>query len=207
MRGTAPGGPRESARALLNFQRLFLGRLFHVFGGLADELGRFSVAARPRGGDPGAAAARRRGVRGRTAAGAWHEVDLPAAAAAAGVSPERLVETGQVPVGGDARLKLTRYKGGSKGPVLLAPGFAMAARSYLGRTTPMNLTEHLFEHGYDVWLFDYRASIDLPSAHTDFTLDEIATVDWPAAVARGARPDSEPTRCSSSGTASARRPS
>ena len=47
MRGTAPGGPRESARALLNFQRLFLGRLFHVFGGLADELGRFSVPPDP----------------------------------------------------------------------------------------------------------------------------------------------------------------
>jgi cholesterol oxidase len=59
----------------------------------------------------------------------------------------------------------------------------MAARSYLGRTTSTNLTEYLFDNDYDVWLFDYRASIDLPSARTDFTLDEIATIDWPAAVA------------------------
>jgi len=94
------------------------------------------------------------------------------------------VETGRVPVGPDASLRLTRYQGGAKGPVLLAPGFGMAARSYLGRTTPTNLTEYLVEHGYDVWLFDYRASIDLPSCRTDFTLDEIATVDWPAAVAQ-----------------------
>ncbi len=182
MRGNAPGGSRESARALLNFQRVFLGRLFHVFGGLADELGRFSAPPDPEEGtrelrlpDPE--------VSWADGGGTWHPVDLPAAAAAAGVSTARLVETGQVPVGGDARLKLTRYNGGPKGPVLLAPGFAMAARSYLGRTTATNLTEYLFENDYDVWLFDYRASIDLPSSHTDFTLDEIATVDWPAAVA------------------------
>src|SRR5690606_42154628 len=37
--------------------------------------------------------------------------------------------------------------------------------------------------GYDVWLFADRACIALPSARTQFTLDEIATVDWPTAVA------------------------
>jgi cholesterol oxidase len=34
-----------------------------------------------------------------------------------------------------------------------------------------------------VWLFDYRASPDLPSSSTQFTVDEIAMRDWPAAIA------------------------
>jgi cholesterol oxidase len=35
-----------------------------------------------------------------------------------------------------------------------------------------------------VWLFDYRASPDLPSSHTQFTLDDVATQDYPAAIAK-----------------------
>src|SRR4029453_11159570 len=38
--------------------------------------------------------------------------------------------------------------------------------------------------GYDIWLFDYRASPDLAASHTQFSLDDIATKDWPAAVAK-----------------------
>src|SRR5690606_11832131 len=70
-----------------------------------------------------------------------------------------------------------------RGPVLLAAGFGMSATSFLVDTVETNLAEHLVKEGYDVWLFDYRACIDLPSARTQFTLDEIATVDWPTAVA------------------------
>lgn len=84
--------------------------------------------------------------------------------------------------GADAILKLQRFEGGSKGPVLLAPGFAMAASQYLLDTIPQNLTEVLVDAGYDVWLFDYRASIELPSARSSFTLDDVAHTDWPAAV-------------------------
>src|SRR5690606_31538747 len=76
-----------------------------------------------------------------------------------------------------------RYEGGRRGPVLLAAGFGMSATSFLVGTIGTNLTEYLVARGYDVWLFDYRASIDLPSARTEFTLDRIATEDWPAAVA------------------------
>jgi len=82
----------------------------------------------------------------------------------------------------DVWLRLVRYQGGTKGPVLVAPGFAMATSQFLLDTTPTNLTEHLVEAGYDVWLFDYRASIDLPSARTRFTLDDVATRDWPTAI-------------------------
>jgi cholesterol oxidase len=86
-------------------------------------------------------------------------------------------------VGDDAWLRLTRFEGGRRGPVLLAPGFGMSATSFLVDTVGENLVEHLVARGYDTWLLDYRASIDLPSSHTAFTLDEIATRDWPAAVA------------------------
>jgi cholesterol oxidase len=85
-------------------------------------------------------------------------------------------------VGDDAWLRLVRYEGGRRGPVLLAAGFGMSATSFLLDTVRVNLVEHLVASGYDVWLFDYRASIDLPSARTSFTLDDVATEDWPAAV-------------------------
>jgi choline dehydrogenase-like flavoprotein len=86
-------------------------------------------------------------------------------------------------LGSNASLRLTRYQGGSKGPVVLAPGFGMSAHSYALDTTETNLTRFLFGHDYDVWLFDYRAGIDLPSSCSDFTIDDIATQDWPTAVA------------------------
>ena len=183
MRVTAAGGPAAMVRYTLAFQRLFLGRLFHVFGGLADELGRFAPAGGPDSGTLRPLRLPSPEICWSGDDGTWHDVDLAAAAASAGVDPESLVDDGTVPVGPDARVRLTRYHGGTKGPVLLAPGFGMAARSYLGRTTETNLTEYLVEQGYDVWLFDYRASIDLPSSHSDFTVDAIATTDWPAAVA------------------------
>jgi cholesterol oxidase len=157
MQVAAPGGAPAARRAKLAFARLFAGRLFRIFGGLADEMDRFV--------EPPTAS---RELRLPTpevvwrSTGGWHD---------------------GAEVGPDARLKLTRFRGGDRGPVLLAPGFGMAASSYLGRTTPTNLTEFLFEAGYDVWLFDYRASIELPSSRTEFSIDDVATVDWPEAVA------------------------
>ena len=51
-------------------------------------------------------------------------------------------------------------------------------------TVDTNLPEYLYANGYDVWLFDYRASPDLPSASTLFSLDDIAQKDYPAAIAK-----------------------
>lgn len=186
IRATAPNGRAAARRYELGFLKLFLGRLFHVFGGLADQLGRYADAPDPHA-PPDAGGRPLRlpepEIAWAGADGSWHDVDVPAAAAAAGLDPVVLVEAGKVPVGDDAFVRLTRYHGGDKGPVLLASGFGMAARAFLGRTTEANLAEYLVEHGYDVWLFDYRASIDLPSSHTSFTLDDVALADWPAAVA------------------------
>lgn len=86
------------------------------------------------------------------------------------------------PPGRDAWLRLTRFKGGDKGPVMLVPGFAMSARSYAMRTNQTNFVAYLLDNQYDVWLFDYRACIELDSAKTLFTLDDIARKDWRLAV-------------------------
>jgi cholesterol oxidase len=84
----------------------------------------------------------------------------------------------------NVQLRLTRYRGGAKGPVMLSPGFGVSTMSFSTDTIDTNLPEYLYARGYDVWLFDYRASPDLPSAATLFSLDDIAQKDYPAAVAK-----------------------
>ncbi|MEO7421421.1 MAG: alpha/beta fold hydrolase [Ornithinibacter sp.] len=79
-------------------------------------------------------------------------------------------------------LRLTRYRGGAKGPVILSPGFGTSALAYTIDTTATNYPEFLYERGYDVWILDYRASPALPTSSTQFTLDDIARFDYPAAV-------------------------
>ncbi len=80
-------------------------------------------------------------------------------------------------------IRLTRYAMGKKGPVVLAPGYGNAARAFALDTVPKSFTQYLGEQGYDVWLLDYRASPDLQSSFTQFTVDDIAMRDWPAAIA------------------------
>jgi len=81
-------------------------------------------------------------------------------------------------------LRLTRFNGGTKGPVILSPGFGTSSYAYLIDTTETNYPEYLVEHGYDTWILDYRASPSLASGSTQFTLDDIARYDYPAAVAK-----------------------
>ena len=82
------------------------------------------------------------------------------------------------------RLRLSRFRGGTKGPVILSPGFGTSALAYTLDTTDTNFPEYLYEHGYDVWVLDYRASPALPSGSTQFSLDDVAKFDYPAAVAK-----------------------
>jgi cholesterol oxidase len=84
----------------------------------------------------------------------------------------------------DVELRLTRFNGGPKGPVILSPGFGTSSYAYTIDTTDTNFPEYLVEHGYDVWVLDYRASPSLESGGTQFTLDDIAAYDYPAAVAK-----------------------
>jgi len=166
MRVSGVDGPLAQARWLARFSTRFLRSLGAVYGGPLDGVGHFP-AAPPVPVPP-------------TGDGTRH-LRLPAA------EPRWCDGDGcwreGSDLGDDAWLRLTRYEGGRRGPVLLAPGFGMSAMSFIGGTIDTNLTEHLVAKGYDVWLFDYRAGIDLPSSRTSFTLDDIATADWPAAVA------------------------
>jgi len=91
-------------------------------------------------------------------------------------------EVYSVPTSDGTAVRLTRYRFGTKGPLVLAPGYGNAARAFAIDTVPKNWVQYLGEHGYDVWLLDYRASPDLPSSFTQFTVDDIALRDWPAAV-------------------------
>jgi cholesterol oxidase len=88
-----------------------------------------------------------------------------------------------VPTSDGTEVRLTRYRMGDKGPLVLAPGYGNAARAFAVDTVAKSWVQYLGEHGYDVWLLDYRASPDLPSSWTQFTVDDIALRDWPAAIA------------------------
>ena len=80
-------------------------------------------------------------------------------------------------------LKLYRFKGGTKGPVVMAPGFATTSLSYGMLTTETSILQQMLEAGYDVWLFDYRSGpLTKRASTTPFTLDDIAKYDWPAAI-------------------------
>jgi len=66
-----------------------------------------------------------------------------------------------------------------KGPVLLVHGAGVRANIFRA-PTGSNLVDVLVADGYDVWLENWRASIDLPP--TRWTLDQAAVCDHPVAV-------------------------
>lgn len=67
----------------------------------------------------------------------------------------------------------------TKGPVLLVHGAGVRADIFRAPTRE-NLVAYLATRGYDVWLENWRASIDLPP--TEWTLDQAARYDHPRAV-------------------------
>jgi pimeloyl-ACP methyl ester carboxylesterase len=67
----------------------------------------------------------------------------------------------------------------AKGPVLLVHGAGVRANIYRAPTR-RTLVDVLVEQGYDVWLENWRASIDIPK--NEWTLDEAAVLDHPRAV-------------------------
>ena len=67
----------------------------------------------------------------------------------------------------------------TRGPVLLVHGAGVRAEIFRP-PLPRTLVDALLDDGFDVWLLNWRASIDLrPVA---WTLDEAAAYDYPAAV-------------------------
>lgn len=82
----------------------------------------------------------------------------------------------------DVNLRLTRYPAGTRGPVILAHGLGVSSRIFSTDTIDTNLLEYLCANRFDVWLLDFRVSIELPAAGKQSTGDEIAQYDFPAAV-------------------------
>lgn len=81
------------------------------------------------------------------------------------------------------RLRLTRYHAGAKGPVILSHCIGVSRFMYSVDTINTNLVEFLSGHDFDVWLLDHRLSIELEASQEQSTLDDVATKDYPAAVA------------------------
>ena len=80
-------------------------------------------------------------------------------------------------------LRLLRYHGGSKGPVILTHGVGVSSLIFRTDTIPTNLVEFLVARGFDVWALDFRSSIELASSNLQSTADDVAAYDYPAAVA------------------------
>ena len=140
--------------ATARFGEFFAGALFDVYGGVVRPLKRFDVAAAPR-------------------------KKRPLRVCAPEIHPF-ITDDG-------VTLRLTRYWDGPdnspKGPVILAHGLGVSSRIFSMDTIETNLLEFLYAHGYDVWLLDFRASIELPASAQRFSADDIARCDYPAAVA------------------------
>lgn len=86
---------------------------------------------------------------------------------------------------GDGKiLKLTRYRGGDKGPLVFAHGLGVSSLIFAIDTIDTNLLEYLVAEQYDCWLLDFRASVDLPYARELWNADDVAVQDYPAAIAK-----------------------
>ena len=81
----------------------------------------------------------------------------------------------------DCDLLLTRYKGGTRGPVVLSHGMGANPLTFTTDTIRPNLLEYLVGHGFDVWVQQWRGSTLLRTSHTSFSADDVATRDHPAA--------------------------
>lgn len=90
-------------------------------------------------------------------------------------------------------LRLTRYQGGTKGPVMLTHGLGVNSQIFTIDTIETNLVEYLCKFGYDVWVLDYRVSTLLPTARDPYTADDVAILDYPAAVDEVRRITGAPT--------------
>ncbi len=66
-------------------------------------------------------------------------------------------------------------------PLLVAAGTGVRAEITYGAPIARSLIDELVAAGHDVWVVNWRASIDLPVRA--FTLDDAAACDWPVAVA------------------------
>ncbi|SFS15267.1 GMC family oxidoreductase N-terminal domain-containing protein [Yoonia litorea] len=80
-------------------------------------------------------------------------------------------------------IRLTRFKGGDYGPVIISSGLGVRALSFGLKTNESSILKELIKARYDVWVFDHRSSPanQLPKK-PDYAVDNIALYDWPWAI-------------------------
>jgi cholesterol oxidase len=78
-------------------------------------------------------------------------------------------------------LRLTRYRGGERGPVVVSHGLGANPLTFSTDTIETNAIEYLVDHGFDVWVQEWRGSTLLPTCYSSFTADDVARLDHPAA--------------------------
>ncbi|MER8839689.1 alpha/beta fold hydrolase [Mesorhizobium sp. M0913] len=81
------------------------------------------------------------------------------------------------------QLRLTRYRGGIKGPVIFVHGLGVSSRIFSTDTIETNLLEFLYAAGYDCWLLDYRASTELQYCREQWDADVVAKYDYEPTIA------------------------
>lgn len=173
------GGPTRAVRAaaLGRFGSLFMGQLWEVYARRA--------ARQVRGHQRSSSSISREDTR-LGADGDGHPAggSRPSAGRSRHGQRENHLHEEVVPfeTGDGMRCNLVHVRGDeppSKGPVLLVHGAGVRANIFRSpvRTT---LVDTLVEEGYDVWLENWRASIDLPP--NEWTLDQAAVYDHPRAV-------------------------
>jgi hypothetical protein len=162
------GSPGEKARALVRFGLLFGGELVQVYFGrpIEGQLPDFPDPAHP--GDE-----RWHGY----PPAEWHQPDeLPGLW-------RRIVgfETEDDHEGTLHNVRRDPERPG-RVPVLLIHGTGVRANLFYGAPRRASIIPFLLDAGFDVWLENWRASIDLPPQ--PYTLDEAARYDHPAAIDR-----------------------
>jgi hypothetical protein len=164
---TMRGGPGRRLSAPARYGLAFVGQLLAVYGGRVLPETQFDFPTVRPG---------RTQLQGRPA-GEWHE--LPGRP-----SLERRILPFEAGDGCLINLHHIRARGERpKGdPVLLVGGLAMRANSFYATPSWPSLVDALVARGHDVWVENWRTSIDLPAK--DYTLDPAAVYDHPAAIRR-----------------------
>lgn len=166
------GGPSPIARAaaLGRFGALFLGQLWQVYSRRAIRRAR------------GYRGARTRPIRNAGRRLEESRAQVPRRTATSSRDNGLVEEVVPFRAADGMECNLIHVQGSTppvKGPVLLVHGAGVRANIFRSpvRTT---LVDTLVANGYDVWLENWRASIDLPP--NSWTLDQAAVYDHPKAV-------------------------
>jgi hypothetical protein len=162
---TMRGGPGRRLSAPIRYELAFVRQLLAVYGGRVLPETQFDFPTVT----PGSTH-----LQGR-APGRWHE--LPGRPAL-----KRRILPFDAGDGCEINLHHIQARDGrpSRGPVLLVGGLAMRANSFYDTPSWPSLVDALVAQGYDVWVENWRTSIDLPAR--DYTLDPAAVYDHPAAI-------------------------